>query len=68
MLHALFENGHIRPHDLETHIKDEIEREGAKIAEMTRRVKQAYTEVVSIMIKSNAQTCLELTICRQQPP
>lgn len=46
MLHALFENGLVRPHDLESHIKDEIEREGAKVAEMTRKVKQAYNEVV----------------------
>jgi transcriptional activator SPT7 len=47
MLHVLFENGLVRPHDLESHIKDEIEREGAKVAEMTRKVKQAYNEVVS---------------------
>lgn len=47
MLHALFENGSVRPSDLESHIKDEIEREGVKVAEMTRKVKQAYNEVVS---------------------
>jgi transcriptional activator SPT7 len=47
MLHALFENGSVRPSDIESHIKDEVEREGAKVAEMTRKVKQAYSEVVS---------------------
>jgi transcriptional activator SPT7 len=48
MLHALFENGSVRPQDLESHIKDEIEREGVKVAEMTRKVKQAYHEVVCL--------------------
>lgn len=33
--------------DLEGHIKDDIEREGTKISEMTRRVKQAYQDIVS---------------------
>ena len=50
ILHAVFENGLIRPHDLESHIKDEIEREGAKVTEMARKVKQAYVEVVSDLI------------------
>lgn len=47
MLHALHENGQMQPQDLETHIKDEIEREGVKIAELSRKVRQAYKETVS---------------------
>jgi transcriptional activator SPT7 len=47
VLHALHESGQIQLQDLEAHIKDDIEREGGKIAEMTRKVKQAYKEVVS---------------------
>lgn len=48
VLHALYENGQIGPADLETHIKDDVEREEVKIAEMSRRMRQAYKEVVSI--------------------
>ncbi len=47
VLHALHENGQIQPSDLEAHIKDDIEREGGKISEMTRKIRQAYKEVVS---------------------
>ena len=47
VLHALHENGQVETQDLEAHIKDDIEREGGKIAEMTRKVKQAFREVVS---------------------
>jgi transcriptional activator SPT7 len=47
VLHALHENGQMQPQDLETHIKDEIEREGVKIAELSRKVRQAYKETVS---------------------
>lgn len=47
VLHALHESGQIQLQDLEAHIKDDIEREGGKITEMTRKVKQAYKEVVS---------------------
>jgi hypothetical protein len=46
VLHTLHENGQIETQDLEAHIKDDIEREGGKIAEMTRKVRQAYKEVV----------------------
>ena len=46
VLHALKENGQVQPSDIETHIKDDIEREGGKISEMTRRIRQAYKEVV----------------------
>jgi hypothetical protein len=47
ILHALHENGQIQTHDLEEHIKDDIEREGSKIAEMARKMRQGYKEVVS---------------------
>ncbi len=47
ILHALHENGQVQPADLEGHIKDDIEREGGKISEMTRKIRQAYKEVVS---------------------
>lgn len=50
ILHALHESGQIQLQDLEAHIKDDIEREGGKITEMTRKVKQAYKEVVSFRI------------------
>lgn len=45
MLHALYENGQMRPQDVETHIRDEIEREAGKIAEVTKKVKQTYKSV-----------------------
>ena len=46
MLHALHENGEISPSSLEAHVKDDIERESVKIAEMTRKIRQSYKEVV----------------------
>jgi cell division protein ZapA (FtsZ GTPase activity inhibitor) len=45
MLHALHENG--RNTDLEAHIRDDIEREGQRMAEMERKVKQAYEAVTT---------------------
>ena len=48
VLHALYENGGLGPAAIESHIKDEIEREDTKIGEMARRMRQAYKEVVSI--------------------
>lgn len=47
MLHALHENGHIQLQDLEAHIKDDIERDSAKIAEMARKVRQSYKELTT---------------------
>jgi len=47
IIHALHENGRVRPADLETHIRDDIENQGAKISDMARKVRQAYREVVS---------------------
>ncbi|ORX39969.1 hypothetical protein BD324DRAFT_648586 [Kockovaella imperatae] len=46
-LHVLHENGQIQLQDLEAHIKDDIEREGVKVAEMTRKVKQGYKDVTA---------------------
>ena len=45
----MHESGQIQLQDLEAHIKDDVEREGGKITEMTRKVKQAYKEVVSVL-------------------
>ena len=45
-LHVLHQNGQIQLQDLEAHIKDDVEREGTKIAELTRKVKQGYRDVV----------------------
>ena len=50
VLHALKENGQVQPSDIEAYIKDDIERESGKISEMTRRIRQAYKEVVRQII------------------
>lgn len=47
MLHALHENGQVELQDLETHIKDDIERDSAKVSEMARKVRQAYKELTT---------------------
>ena len=52
VLHGLYENGQIRIQDLEAHIKDDLEREGGKISEMARKVRQAFKEVVSGAVSS----------------
>ena len=51
ILHTLHENGRTRTMDLETHLKDEVEKEQVKLSELARKVRQAYDEVVS------ANTC-----------
>lgn len=61
VLHALHENGQVETSDLEAHIKDDIEREGVKIAEMTRKVRQAYKEVVSVNVPVESESDLQAT-------
>ena len=43
----LHENGQVELQDLEAHIKDDIERESAKAAEMQRKVRAAYKEMTT---------------------
>jgi hypothetical protein len=50
VLHALYENGQLGPADIESHIKDDIEKEELRVAEMARKMRQAYKEVVSLLI------------------
>jgi hypothetical protein len=50
ILHALYENGQLGPADIESHIKDDIEKEELRVAEMARKMRQAYKEVVSLLI------------------
>lgn len=66
-MHALFENGQLGPADLETHIKDEVEREETKISEMSRRTRQAYKEVVSVATVLRVRNRIELTIQTTAP-
>lgn len=47
VLHALHENGQIELQDLEAHIKDDIERDSAKVSEMARKVRQSYKELTT---------------------
>lgn len=61
ILHALYENGGLAPADIEAHIKDDIEKEGAKLADMDKKVTQAYMDVVSSYPPSPViHTCLPL--------
>jgi transcriptional activator SPT7 len=52
VLHALYENGQLGPADIESHIKDDIEKEELRVAEMARKMRQAYKEVVSVPLPS----------------
>ncbi|KIR39329.1 transcriptional activator SPT7 [Cryptococcus deuterogattii 99/473] len=47
ILHVLHENGQVEPKDLEAHIKNDIEREDVKIAEMQRKMRQTFYEVAT---------------------
>jgi transcriptional activator SPT7 len=47
ILHALHEHGQLQTQDLESYIKDDIERENVKVTEVAKKVKQAYREIVS---------------------
>jgi hypothetical protein len=47
ILHALYENGGLAPSDIESHIKDDIEKEGIKLVDMDKKMGQAYKDVVS---------------------
>ncbi|WVF72103.1 hypothetical protein IAT40_006915 [Kwoniella sp. CBS 6097] len=47
VLHALHQNGQVQTQDLETYLKDDIEREEAKVAEMQRKIRQAFKEVTT---------------------
>lgn len=44
----LHENGQVEPKDLEAHLKNDIEREDVKIAEMQRKMRQTFHEIVSL--------------------
>lgn len=44
----LHENGQVEPKDLEAHLKNDIEREDVKIAEMQRKMRQTFYEIVSL--------------------
>jgi len=47
ILHALYENGRLAPSDIESHIKDDIEKEGVKLVDMDKKMGQAYRDIVS---------------------
>ncbi|WVO13938.1 hypothetical protein L204_101563 [Cryptococcus depauperatus] len=47
ILHALHENGQVKPSDLESHLKDEIQREDVRIAEMQRKMRQVFHEIAT---------------------
>ena len=47
ILHALYENGGLAPSDIESHIKDDIEKEGVKLVDMDKKMGQAYKDIVS---------------------
>jgi len=47
ILHALYENGGLAPSDIESHIKDDIEKEGIKLVDMDKKMGQAYRDIVS---------------------
>jgi hypothetical protein len=45
ILHTLHEHGQLRTQDLESHIKDEIEKENVKLCDYSKRLQQAYEDV-----------------------
>ena len=47
ILHALYENGGLAPSDIESHIKDDIEKDGVKLVDMDKKMSQAYKDIVS---------------------
>ncbi|WVQ71731.1 hypothetical protein IAR50_001272 [Cryptococcus sp. DSM 104548] len=55
ILHALHENGQVQTRDIETHIKDDIQREDVKIKEMHKKMRQAFYEVTSAPVIEDDQ-------------
>ncbi|WVQ78346.1 hypothetical protein IAT38_000431 [Cryptococcus sp. DSM 104549] len=47
ILHALHEQGQVEPRDLEAHLKDDIQRENVRVAEMQRKMRQAFKEIAT---------------------
>lgn len=47
ILHALFENGGTAPALLEGYIRDDIDRSALKVADVLKKTRQAYVDVVS---------------------
>ncbi|CED84338.1 Histone acetyltransferase SAGA/ADA, catalytic subunit PCAF/GCN5 and related proteins [Phaffia rhodozyma] len=46
ILHALFENGTTKVEQLERHVREDIERYGAKISDLAKKMQQAYDETL----------------------
>jgi transcriptional activator SPT7 len=62
ILHALYENGGLAPSDIESHIKDDIEKEGIKLVDMDKKMGQAYKDIVS-HYRSSSPVIAESTFC-----
>lgn len=62
ILHALYENGGLAPSDIESHIKDDIEKEGIKLVDMDKKMGQAYKDIVSHH-RSSSPIIVESTFC-----
>jgi hypothetical protein len=62
ILHALYENGGLAPSDIESHIKDDIEKEGIKLVDMDKKMGQAYKDIVSHH-RSSSPISVESTFC-----
>jgi len=58
ILHALYENGGLAPSDIESHIKDDIEKEGVKLVDMDKKMSQAYKDIVSFPCYPSLLRCL----------
>ena len=50
-MHTLFESGVTRINDLERYIKDDVVRYGGRLAELEKKLANAYREAVRLILR-----------------
>ncbi|ODN83198.1 hypothetical protein L202_01386 [Cryptococcus amylolentus CBS 6039] len=55
ILHALHENGQVETRDIESHIKDDIQREDFKVNEMHKKMRHAFFDITSAPVIEDDQ-------------
>ncbi|TYJ55382.1 hypothetical protein B9479_003885 [Cryptococcus floricola] len=55
ILHALHENGQVETRDIDSHIKDDIQREDFKINEMHKKMRHAFFDITSAPVIEDDQ-------------
>ena len=65
ILHTLFESGSSKIQDLERYISDDIERYGARLTELDKKLVSAYTDLVCLSLIHQFDARILITINRR---